>query len=127
MSKGHGVPDEKGASLTAAESAAGEGCTKKVRSIELAASKSTEFSTFEDLSPFVQCTFESMVPTDHFSVFLALRCMFGAKNAGANLLRCEMGYPNLSVLGNMVATLDFEHIRYRKNIDREIPGECLRN
>jgi hypothetical protein len=38
-----------------------------------------------------------------------------------------VGYPPLSVLGNMAATLDFEHIRSRKNIDGEIPRHFLRN
>ena len=38
-----------------------------------------------------------------------------------------MGYPPLFLLGNMVATLDFDNTRSRKNIDGEIPGSFLWN
>jgi hypothetical protein len=38
-----------------------------------------------------------------------------------------VGYPNLSLLGNMAATLDFVGIRYHRNIEGEIPGNLLRN
>ena len=38
-----------------------------------------------------------------------------------------MGYPNLSVLGNIASTLDFAGIRFRRNIEVEIPGNNLRN
>ena len=34
-----------------------------------------------------------------------------------------MGYPTLSLLGNMAVTLDYEHIRSRKNIDGWILGK----
>ena len=39
----------------------------------------------------------------------------------------QVGYPNLSELGNMPATVDFEHIRGRKKIVGGIPGSLLRN
>lgn len=38
-----------------------------------------------------------------------------------------MGYPNLSLLGNIASTLDFAGIRFRRNIEVEIPGNNLRN
>jgi hypothetical protein len=38
-----------------------------------------------------------------------------------------VGYPNLSLLGNIASTLDFAGIRFRRNIEVEIPGNHLRN
>ena len=39
----------------------------------------------------------------------------------------QVGYPNLSLLGDMATTLDFTGIRFHRNIEGEIPGNLLRN
>ena len=52
---------------------------------------------------------------------------FGWKFSNVHVSLTQTGYPNMSLLGNMAAMLDFEHIRKRRSIEGEIPGNLLRN